>query len=96
MAIGAGQKSYPFNYNAIVSFVPRQSGVYVLFNELNWFAVGESDDLADDLFKQLLSRSQADRHRVPATFQFEVVVDNAARKARVNQLSEGFQFPPAR
>ena len=46
MAIGIGQKSYPFNYNAIVSFVPRQAGVYVLFNA-NWFYVGESDDLEE-------------------------------------------------
>jgi hypothetical protein len=90
MAIGIDQKSYPFNYNAIVSFVPRQAGVYVLFNP-HWFYVGESDDLADGLLQFLLGRQQTIGGEQPSTFQFEVVVSDEQRKARMSQVSKDFQ-----
>ena len=92
MAIGIGQKSYPFNYNAIVSFVPRQAGVYVLFNA-NWFYVGESDDLEEGLLEFLMERERTINGEQPATFQFEVVVSDEQRKARMSQLSKNFQSP---
>ena len=90
MAIGIGQKSYPFNYNAIVSFVPRQGGIYVLFNA-NWFYADESDDLAEGLLQFLLEREKSINGEQPAAFQFEVVAGNEQRKTRLNQLSKHFQ-----
>jgi hypothetical protein len=89
MAIGITQKSYPFNYNTIVSFVPRQPGVYVLFNA-NWFYVGESDDLADGLLQVLIGETAINGEQ-PSTFQFEVVPGDEKRKVRMNQLSRNFQ-----
>ena len=91
MAIGIGQKSYPFNYNSIVSFVPRQSGIYVLFNA-NWFYVGESDDLAEGLMQFLMNRERTVNGEQPSTFQFEVVLNGEQRKARMSQLSQSFQI----
>lgn len=91
MAIGIDQKSYPFNYNAIVSFVPRQSGVYVLFNA-NGFQVGEADDLADGLLQFLMGRESTIEGQQPSAFQFEVVAGDERRKARVNQVSKDFQI----
>jgi hypothetical protein len=90
MAIGIDQKSYPFNYNAIVSFVPRQAGIYVLFNP-NGFQIGEADDLADGLLQFLMGRDGKINGQQPSTFQFEVVTDDEQRKARLNQLSKNFQ-----
>lgn len=95
MAIGLGRKSYPFNYNAIVFFVPRQAGVYVLFNA-NWFYVGEAEDLADGLLQFLIGRKTAIDGEQPSTFQFEVVLGDKQRKARMNQLSENFQASESR
>jgi len=90
MAIGIGQKSYPFNYNAIVSFVPRQAGVYVLFNA-NWFYVGESEDLTEGLLQFLMGRESTINGDQPSSFQFEVVVGDEQRKARMSQLASNFQ-----
>ena len=95
MAIGVDQKFYPFNYNAIVSFVPRQAGVYVLFSA-HGFQVGESDDLADGLLQFLMGREGATNGHPPSTFQVEVVTDNEQRKARVNQLSKNLQISGAK
>lgn len=92
MAIGIGQKSYSFNYNAIVSFVPRQSGVYVLFNA-KWFYVGESEDLADELLQHLMGRRPDINGEQPSTFQFEVVLGDEQRKARMSELAKNFQGP---
>ena len=89
MAIGISQKSYPFNYNAIVSFVPRQPGVYVLFHP-NWFYVGESEDLAEGLLQFLMGETTIYGEQ-PSTFQFEVVSGEEKRKARMNELSRNFQ-----
>jgi hypothetical protein len=89
MAIGIDQKSYPFNYNAIVSFVPRQAGIYVLFNT-NGFRVGEADDLADGLLQFLMGRESTIHGQQPSTFQFEVVTSDEQRKVRLNQLSKNF------
>lgn len=89
MAIGIDQRSYPFNYNAIVSFVPRLAGVYVVFNA-NSFRVGESDDLADGLLQSLMGREAVMNGEQPSKFQFEVVVGDEQRKARLTQLSKNF------
>jgi len=91
MAIGIDQKSYPFNYNAIVSFVPRQAGVYVLFHA-DSFRLGESDDLAEGLLQSLMRRETTITGEQPSTFQFEVVVGDEQRKARLSQLSKNFQI----
>jgi len=90
MAIGIDQKSYPFNYNAIVSFVPRQAGIYVLFNA-SGFQVEEADDLADGLLQFLMERESKIKGQQPPRFQFEVVTDDEQRKERLNQLSKNFQ-----
>lgn len=90
MAIGIDQKSYPFNYNAIVSFVPRQAGIYVLFTAKS-FQVGEADDLADGLLQFLMGRESKINGQQPSTFQFEVVTDHEQRKARLDQLAKNFQ-----
>ncbi|HTZ31974.1 MAG TPA: hypothetical protein VMH31_05935 [Methylomirabilota bacterium] len=90
MAIGIGQKSYPFNYNAIVSFVPRQAGVYVLFNS-NWFYVGESEDLTEELLQFLIGRQSTINGEQPSSFQFEVLVGEEQRKVRMSQLASNFQ-----
>ena len=89
MAIGIDQESYPFTYNAIVSFVPRQAGVYVLLNS-SGFRLGEADDLADGLLQTLMGRETAIKGQQPSTFQFEVVSGDEQRKARVSQLTKDF------
>jgi hypothetical protein len=91
MAIGIGQKSYPFNYNAIVSIVPRQAGWYALFNANWWFYLGESDHLAAGLLQFLMDRQTTINAEQPSTFQFEVVSGDDQRKALMNQLSRNFQ-----
>lgn len=88
MAIGIAQKSYLFNYNSIVSVVPRQAGVYVLFNA-SWFCVGESDDLVEGLLEFLGERTINGEQ--PSTFQFEVMLAYEQRKTRMSQLSQDFQ-----
>ncbi len=90
MAIGTDQTSYPFNYNAIVSFVPRQAGVFVLFND-NGFYVGECEDLAEGLLQFLMGREQTINGEQPSTFQFEVVAGDEQRKARMRQLSKSYE-----
>ena len=91
IAIGIDQKSYPCNYNTIVSFVPRQAGIYVLFNRPG-FQVGAADDLVDRRLQFLLGKESTINGRQPSTFQFEVVIGDEQRKARMNQLSTNFQI----
>lgn len=90
MAIGVGQKSYKFSFNSIVSFVPRQAGVYVLFHT-SWFYVGEAEDLVESLLEHLLGRKTTSNGDQPSTFQFEVLLSDEQRKARMSQLSQDFQ-----
>jgi hypothetical protein len=91
VAIGIGQKFYKFSYNSIVSFVPRQAGVYVLLNA-SWFYIGESDDLVEGLLEHLLGQKRNTTNGdQPSTFQFEVVLADEQRKTRLSQLSQDFQ-----
>jgi len=92
MAIGVDQKSYPFTYNAIVSFVPRQGGIYALF-DAEGFQLGEADDLADGLLQSLMGREGSTNSQQPRTFQFEVLAGEEQRKTRIHQLSKNFHNP---
>jgi len=63
-----------FNRNAILTDVPRFSGVYGIFREGVWIYVGEAGDMQARLIQHLTADDSADiRAQMPIGFTFERV-----------------------
>ena len=74
---------YFFNEEAINSNAPVDSGVYGLYNVMNWVYIGEAANIREALLDHSRGRDSRLRNAVPTGFTFELCpadlrVDRAA------------------
>lgn len=83
--IGPGLSGHPFSRNDILSFAPKQSGVYAIYNSTTWIYFGEGGDIQARLLAHFNGDNACITRHAPTGFQFELVAANQ-RVARQDAL----------